>query len=151
MKHPRLLPASSLGLLLALIFGSAQAQVTESDSTFDIEAANPAVEAELTETEEELRDFFEDEPDFRPQVRYTPDADARTEKMLLERAEQEMGEFNDIEEDDLAELTYARRGTGQPRLEKPGQVEKDAPILDCPAGTVAGVDSCVAGPDFVFD
>ena len=147
MKQPRFLPASSLALLLALIFGSAQAQ----DSTFDVEAADPAVEAELTETEAELREFFEDEPDFSQDFVVTPEATIREEAALLERAEQEMGEFDDIDDDDLAELTDARRGSGQPRLEKPGQLEKDAPILDCPAGTTAGVDSCVAGPDFVFD
>ena len=140
--------------LLLLTAAPAHAQITvEPDPTFDVEASDPAVEAELTETEEELSEFFEDEPDFAPEVRYTPDADARTEAALLERAEREMGEFDDIDDDDLAELGTRRTEDGLPRLEKPGQVEKDFAVLDCPAGTVAAVDgsSCVAGPDFRFD
>ena len=138
--------------LLLLTAAPAHAQITiEPDPTFDVEASDPAVEAELTETEEALSEFFEDEPDFRPDIRFTPDADARTEAALLERAEREMGEFDDIDDDDLAEMGPGRTEDGLPRLEKPGQVEKDVPLLDCPAGTTAGVDSCVAGADFVFD
>ena len=141
MKHA-LLP-----LAVLLLAAPAYAQ----DSTFDVQAADPAVEAELTEKEERLEEFFEDEPDYRPEVRYTPDADARTERELLERAEQEMGEFNDIDADDDAEVTRLRSDGALPRLEKPGQLEKDFAI-DCPAGTREAVDgSCVAGPDFRFD
>ena len=139
--------------LLLLCAAPAYAQVTiEPDPTFDVEAADPAVEAELTETEEELSEFFEDEPNFRPDVTRTPDADARTEAALLERAEREMQEFDDIDADDLAELGTRRTEDGLPRLEKPGQLEKDF-ALDCPAGTTEAVDggSCVAGPDFVFE
>ena len=140
MKH-------ALPLALLLFAAPAFAQ----DATFDVEAADPAIEAELTETEEELAEFFEDEPDFRPEIRYTPDADARTEAVLLERAEREMGEFNDIDADDDAEVTRLRSDGALPRLEKPGQLEKDFAI-DCPAGTREAVDgSCVAGPDFRFD
>ena len=140
--------------LLLLTAAPAHAQITvEPDPTFDVDAADPAVEAELTETEAELSAFFEDTPDFTPDVRVTPDADARTEAALLERAEREMGEFDDIDSDDLAELGTRRTESGLPRLEKPGQVEKDIPLLDCPSGTMAAVDgsSCVAGPDFRFD
>ena len=139
--------------LAALLAVPAFAQVTvESDPTFDVTAKDPAVEAELTEKERELADFFdEDDPDVDPTVTYTPDADARAEKLLLERSEREFGEFDDIDDDDLAELSDARTEQGQPRLEKPGQLEKDF-ALDCPASTTEGVDgSCVAGPDFRFD
>lgn len=146
MTRSKFLPGSSLALLLALIFGSANAQ----DATFDVETDNPAVAAELADKEEAMEDFFEEQDeadislnDYEP----TPDLNAREESALLERANQEATEFNDIDDDDLAEL--GREDTV--RLEKPGQVEKDFP-LTCPLGTEAVADgTCLAGPDWRWE
>ena len=140
MTHARSLAAL---LLCTLLSGPALAQ----DSTFDVEADDPAVEAELTEKERELADFFAERERTRTTARYTPEATALEEKRLLRRSEQEFGEFNDIDDDDLAQLDTLRADAplGSRRVEKPGLLEKDFAI-DCPAGTVAGLDgqSCVA-------
>ncbi|GLQ22052.1 hypothetical protein ACFFUB_08330 [Algimonas porphyrae] len=141
------LSASSLALLIALFTGSANGQ----DVTFDVDAKNPAVEAELTKTEEEMADFFEDAEaaeiapaEFSP----APELSLRDEAELLDRADQEASEFNDIDADDLAAIDRKRPTDAEPRLEKPGQVEKDFP-LTCPLGTEAQTDgTCLAGPDY---
>ncbi len=142
------LTSSSLALILALFAGSAHGQIVEPDPTFDVQTDNAAVMEELEETEEELRDFFEDQDEtaIRPD-RYTPapDLTAREESALLKRANREATEFNDIDDDDLAELDRKRTMGVAPRLEKPGQVEKDVPIT-CPLGTVALAGDCVT-PD----
>ncbi len=143
MTHLARASTSSLALIFAL-FGSAQAQVPfESDPTYDIEAADPAVEAALTAKERELAEFFTDTPIIdRTAYEPVPELDAREEAALLERANAEAEEFNDIDDDDLAELEQ-RRALGQaPRLEKPGQVEKDLPIV-CPLGTTELAGACV--------
>lgn len=150
MTRYKLLPASSLALLLALIFGSANAQ----DATFDVEADDPAVEAVLDAKEAELEDFFEereiatiDQPDYEP----VPTMTTREESVLLDRANQEATEFNDIDADDLALMDANRAAGAQPRLDKPGQVETDFPIT-CPLGTDAQDDgTCLAGPDYRFE
>ena len=140
------LTSSSLALLV-MLFGSSQAQ----DATFDLEADNPAVEAELDETEAELQEFFKDEPVVENEVVLDPDADTRTEAALLDRASREATEFNDIDDDDLSELEDPRALGEAPRLEKPGQTEKDFAVI-CPLGTDAQPDgTCLAGPDYEFE
>ncbi|MGB3455936.1 MAG: hypothetical protein WBG08_11690 [Litorimonas sp.] len=137
------LSASSLALLFAL-FGSAHGQVpVESDPTYDVEAADPAVEAALTAKERELAEFFDDTPVIdRDRYEPVPELNAREEAALLERAEQEAEEFNDIDDDDLAQLDRPRALGQAPRLEKPGQVEKDLPVA-CPLGTEELAGTCV--------
>ncbi|MGB6231338.1 MAG: hypothetical protein WBF53_14570 [Litorimonas sp.] len=123
------------------------------DATFDVEAADPAVEAELTETESELREFFEEREaaTIAPTYNAAPSLSTQDASNLLDRADQEATEFNDIDDDDLAELDRARALGLEPRLEKPGQVEKDFPVA-CPLGTEAVADgSCLAGADFRFE
>jgi len=150
MTRFKFLPASSLAVLLALIFGSANAQ----DTTFDVEADDPAVEAVLDAKEERLEDFFEEreianikQPDYEP----VPTMTIREEAALLDRADREATEYNDIDDDDLAELDDKRATGAEPRLEKPGQIEADFPIT-CPLGTDAQADgTCLAGPDYRFE
>ena len=144
------LSASSLALLIALIAGSAHGQ----DATYDIETDNPVVAAELDEMEEEMDEFFDEQKDmsispdgYVP----NPDLDTREEDALLDRANNEMTEFNDIDDDDLAETDNDSVTDADPRLEKPGQIEADFPIT-CPLGTEAQADgTCMAGPDWTFE
>ncbi|MGJ8561055.1 MAG: hypothetical protein ACSHX3_12535 [Litorimonas sp.] len=144
------LSASSLALMIALLAGSANGQ----DNSFDVEATDPAVEAVLEAKELALDEFFDDASSslIVPEA-YTPDADlnARQESALLDRAEREMTEFNDIDDDDLAELDRKVATDANPRLEKPGQVETDFAAI-CPLGTETQADgTCLAGPDWRFE
>lgn len=150
MKHLARISGSSLALLLTLMFGSAQGQ----DATYDVTAKDPAVAAELEAKEEELDAFFEaaEQRDITRES-YDPETnlDAREESALLKRANREATEFNDIDADDLAELDRDVRTDAEPRLEKPGQLEKDIP-LTCPLGSEAQDDgTCLAGPDWTFE
>lgn len=140
------LTSSSLALLV-LLFGPAHGQ----DATYDVEADDPAVEFKLDRKEAELEEFFEDQAEIEDEVILTPDADTRTEAALLDRASREATEFNDIDDDDLLELEERRALGEAPRLEKPGQAEKDFAVL-CPLGTEAQPDgTCLAGPDYEFE
>lgn len=140
------LTSSSLALLV-MLFTSAHGQ----DATYDVEADDPVVEFKLDRKEAELEEFFDDEPDIDDDVILTPDADPRTEAALLERANREATEFNDIDDDDLSELEDPRALGEAPRLEKPGQAEKDFAVI-CPLGTDAQPDgTCLAGPDYEFE
>lgn len=150
MTRFKFLSGSSLAVLFALIFGSANAQ----DTTFDVQTDDPVLEAVLDAKEAELEDFFEereiktiDQPDYEP----VPTMTIREEAALLDRADREATEFNDIDDDDLAELEDSRAAGAEPRHEKPGQIEADFTIT-CPLGTDAQADgTCLAGPDYRFE
>ena len=141
------LSASSLALIIGFYAGSTHAQ----DATYDVDADKPAVAEQLDEREEDMSEFFDAQKDtvVAPQD-YTPspDLNAREEDALLDRAESEMTEFNDIDGDDLAELDREPDTDAEPRLEKPSQIEADL-SANCPLGTDTQPDgTCLAGPDW---
>lgn len=143
------LTRSTALLALTLCLG---APAFAQDADFDVEASNPDVAETLEQKEDELDTFFEqseaDEVD-PDAATIEADIDIRAERELLERANREATEFNDIDDDDLAEFSEPTDAT--PRVDKPAFPEKDLP-LDCPVGTTPGTDgTCLAGPDWEFE